>query len=98
MGRNLDIGHFNSLVSTSRISSPKRRLNYAVAITVQGHEVTLNSIAPTVVFDFGFEGIAGPASDIQAIWDAVPGALPLDREQGTYQFRMFCLSYFISKY
>ncbi|KAJ6535773.1 aspartic peptidase domain-containing protein, partial [Mycena capillaripes] len=39
-----------------------------------------------VVFDLGFEGIGGPASDIEAIWKAVPGAIPLNQGQGKYQF------------
>jgi cathepsin D len=62
-----------------------------VAISVQGHAVSVTSSTKLAVFDTATTIIAGPPADVKAIWAAVPGSTPSTSQDGFYQFCAYVL-------
>ncbi|KAJ7240925.1 aspartic peptidase domain-containing protein [Mycena rebaudengoi] len=56
------------------------------AITVQGVSVSVTSSTALAAFDTASYIIFGPATDVQAIWAAVPGASVNSNRDGSFQF------------
>ncbi|KAF8130896.1 aspartic peptidase domain-containing protein, partial [Mycena galopus ATCC 62051] len=59
---------------------------YISSITIEGQFISFAKEGMLAGFDINTEGIIGPASVVQTIWAAVPGANELSESPGFYQF------------